>query len=237
MVFMKKRNPFAIISMIIILCILIAMIVQLLPLIDDILSARGDEASIVEYVNSLGWRGVPALIGLAALQVIIIILPAPVIGVLAGLSYGVYWGPLIFLGGLAIGNMLVVFYMRQLGSLFKRKPKHNADQKRKKLLSKEQLDKIKRPEIVALFLPMIPFLSGMGPYLFAETNVSLPKYTIAVVAGNIPSAVLYVFLGDRISRGSHTTAIVTAVIVVAALAILLPFRKKIIAKIIDEGNS
>ncbi|MCL2402509.1 MAG: hypothetical protein FWC90_07710, partial [Oscillospiraceae bacterium] len=98
---MKKQKILKIIVAVVFLLLLIAMIVQLLPLVREVIENVSDESNIVEYVDSFGWRGVPALIGLSVLQVIIPFIPAPAVGVLAGLSYGVYWGPLIFLGGIA----------------------------------------------------------------------------------------------------------------------------------------
>jgi len=232
---MKKGNTKAIILIAVFLCLLLAMVVQLLPLLTDIITDHGDEASLVEAVQALGWRGVPALLGLSVLQVIIPFIPAPVVGVLAGLTYGIYWGPIIFLAGVALGNLFVVVSLRQLGSL--RKPKTGNQKKKNKLLSTERLKTIKRPELVAFFFYMIPWLSSTGPYLFAGTKVSLGKYVIAVVLGSIPATLMYVFMGDRISGGNYTTAIVMGVIVLVALVIILPFRKKIMNKILQEGDA
>ena len=223
-----------IILMVILFCILIAMIVQLFPLIRDIVTNRADESSIVAYIGSFGWRGVPALIGLSALQVIILIIPAPVVGVLAGLSYGIYGGPFIFLAGVALGNLFVMVFVRNLRRLFPQKRKTRS--KPNKFLSKEKLQTIKRPEIVAFFLVLIPWVSSLGPYLFAETKVPLGKYLIAVILGSIPNTFIYVFLGDRISGGNYTTAIITGGIVVVILLVVLLFRKKIMNKIMDEGG-
>ncbi|MCL2408600.1 MAG: VTT domain-containing protein [Oscillospiraceae bacterium] len=231
---MKKRNILSILIIAAFLCLLLLMVVQLLPLIRDIVTNVGDESNIVAYVDSVGWRGVPALIGLSTLQVIIPIIPAPVVGVVSGLSYGIYWGSLIFLSGIALGNIFVVVSVRQLHSLIPAKRKQ--DPKRKKLLSKEKLDKVKRPEIAAFFLVLLPWVSSVGPYLFAQTNVSLGKYIIAVIAGSIPSTIIYVFLGDHISRGNYTTAIITAAVAVVVILFILLFRKKIIDKIMGESE-
>ncbi|MCL2842069.1 MAG: VTT domain-containing protein [Oscillospiraceae bacterium] len=231
---MKKHNIFTLIVMVIFLCLLLVMIVQLFPLIRDIVTDANDESSIVAQVDSFGWRGVPALIGLSALQVIIPIIPAPAVGILAGLSYGIYGGPLIFLAGVTLGNLFVVVSMRSLHNVIPRKKKANP--KPSKLLSKEKLKQIKRPEVVAFLLVLIPWVSSVGPYLFAETRVSLWKYLVAVILGSIPSTITYVFLGDRISGGNYTAAIITAAIVVVVLGVVLLFRKKILAKIMDESG-
>lgn len=235
---MKTYNKLTLILMAIFSCLLIVMIVQLFPMLEDIVTGHGDESSIVSYIQSFGWRGVPALIGLSALQVIIPFIPVPVVGVLTGLSYGVYWGPIILLTGIAIGNLFVVVSIRQLSGLWSSKAKHSpkGGSEHKKLLSTERLDTLKRPEIFVFLLYLIPFLSGVGPYLFAKTHIPLGKYVIAVIAANIPSAIMYAFLGDHISRGNYTIAIVLAVILVIAVLIMLPFRKKIMDKIMSTSS-
>ena len=231
---MKRQNMVTLGLIAVLFCVLIAMIVQLYPLIEDIVIHHADESSIVAYIGSFGWRGVPALIALSALQVIIPIIPAPVVGVLVGLSYGIYGGPFIYLGGIALGNLFVIVSVRRLHSLFP--PKKKPDAKPNKFLSKEKLQTIKRPEIAAFFLVLIPFASSVGPYLFAETKVSLSKYLIAVILGSIPATIIYVFLGDRISGGNYTTAIITGAIAVLVVLIVLLFRKKIMDKIMDESG-
>jgi len=231
---MKKSKTFTLILMALFVFVLIVMIVQLFPLIIDLFNRDEEISDIVTYVDSLGWRAAPALVGLSTLQVIIPLIPAAATGVVSGLCYGIFWGPLIFLGGIALGNIFVVVSVRQVGSLLTHKEQKESEHK--SFLSKEKLDRISRPEIVAFFLFLIPFISGVGPYLFAETKVSLIKYVIAVVAGSIPQALIYVFLGERISSGDHVTAIITGAIIVVALVFILIFRKKILEKIMDEST-
>ena len=235
---MKNRNVFNIILLALLICIMLAMVIQLFPLLEDVLENSHDEASIVTTVDALGWRGPLSLVGLAALQVVFPLVPAAAIGVLTGLTYGVFWGLLIFLGGIALGNLVVVFTMRRVEGILagsvKHRVKHTA--KHSGLLSKETLANIKRPENVAFFLFLIPFISGAGPYLFAETKVKLWKYIIAAVLGCIPTAVLYVIIGQHISQGSYTTAIIIGGIFVVAVALILIFRKKIVGMILDGAN-
>ncbi|MDR2590588.1 MAG: VTT domain-containing protein [Oscillospiraceae bacterium] len=228
---MNKNKIFGIIIMVLFLGVLIAMIVQLLPLLTDILSNRNDETSIVSTVDALGWRGPLSLVGLAAIQVIIFLIPAPAIGVLTGLTYGVLWGLLIFLGGVALGNLFVVFFMRKFASLFRSNKKKKIKKNNESSL-KDKVNRIKRPEIIAFFLFMIPFVSSAGPYLFAETNVKLWKYIVAVVLGTLPTAVLYVFLGNTVSQGNYTSSIVIAAIFVVAIIFILIFRKKLLNTIL-----
>ncbi|MDR2600366.1 MAG: VTT domain-containing protein [Oscillospiraceae bacterium] len=224
---MKNNKIFGIIIMVLFLGILIAMIVQLLPLLTDILNNRNDETSIVSTVNALGWRGPLSLVGLSAIQVIVFIIPAPAIGILTGLTYGVLWGLIIFLGGVALGNLFVVFFMRKFASLFRSNKKKKTKKNNEPSL-KDKINMIKRPEIIAFFLFMIPFVSSAGPYLFAETNVKLWKYIVAVVLGTLPTAVLYVFLGNTVSQGNYTSSIIIAAIFIVAIIFILVFRKKLL---------
>jgi len=231
---MTKKDKINILILAVLILLLIAMVVQLFPLLEDVLENRADESSLALTVDALGWRGPVSLIGLAALQVIFPVIPAVAIGILTGLSYGVYWGSLIFLGGIALGNAVVVFAIRRIDTLFAGKVKHKG--KHHRMLSKENLERIQKPEIVAFFLFIIPFISGAGPYLFAETKVKLWKYLIAVVAGSLPTTIVYVFLGERISQGSYTTAIITGSVLVVAMVLILIFRKKILGVILADSD-
>jgi len=235
---MDKHNALKLVFMAVSLCLVVVMAVLLFPLVREVVTNTHDESNIVDFVEAYGVRGAPILVGLSALQVIVPFIPAPAVGVLTGLCYGIFWGPVIFLAGCVLGNLFVFVFVRQLGGMFtlhlphrKHEDKHK---NKKKFLSKEKIEKLKRPEIVAFFLFLIPGPSGMIPYLFAETKVSLPKYLAAVVAGSLPSALVYVFLGERISSGNYTTAVIGAAVVVVALLVLLLFRKKIMGKVMSE---
>jgi len=231
---MKTKSILTKIALLIFPLILIGMIVQMLPIISDLITHGGSEERVVEQISSFGWRGVPALIALSALQVIIPFIPAPAVGILTGLSYGMFRGAILFLVGFALGNMFVMFFMRKMHSLITKLRKPDAEKEDSAL--RERINKIKRPEIVAFFFTLIPFISSFGPYLFAETKVSQKKYIIASTLGNIPSATLYMFLGSHISHENYTTAIVVGAIAAVAITCALIFRKKLVEKIFETSN-
>lgn len=211
--------------------LLIVMIVQIFPLIEEIITNRSDESSVISYLDTLGWRMIPALVGLGALQVIVPIIPAPAIGILTGMSYGVLGGSGLYLLGVVLGNAFVFISIRQLSWLFTRHKKRDKEKKSKTL---EKFEKIKRPEIVAFFLFLIPFLSGAGPYLFAQTHIRLKNYILAVTVGSIPLVLMYNYLGDHISSGNNLEVIIMGSILgVVAVGIAI-FRKKIMQKLMGE---
>ena len=233
---MKRHNVLTLVFMAVSLGLLIVMAVQLLPLIREVVANTADESSVVAYIEAYGARGVPVLISLSALQVILLVIPAPAVGVLTGLCYGALWGPLIFLAGCAIGNLFVFVSVRQLSGIITPHVRHRP--KHKKLLSKEQLEKIKRPELAVFLFFLIPGLPKSAlPYLFATTKISLLKYMAASVAGSAPAAVMYALLGDHISKGNYTTAIVIAAVVLVVILTILLFKNKIMNKIMQEGSA
>ena len=221
--------------LVIFLCLIVIMFVQLYPLINEVIANTADESKTVEYIQNHGAQGVPILITLAALQNIIIIIPSVAVGVLTGLSYGTFWGPLIYLTGFALGNIIVFISIRQLRGLitphFKHKSKH------KELFSKTQLEKMKRPWIVVFFCFLIPGMPSTAlTYLFASTKIPIHKYIFAATAGTAPSAFLYVFFGDHLSEGNYTEAIIFAGVFVIVLLFFLIFKKRILNIIIRRST-
>jgi len=226
----KKHLVFQIIIAVAIAGLIVLMVVDLLPLVENVIKDAGDESSMVSYIDSYGAKGIPILMGMQALQIIVAVIPSAAIQVLTGLCYGAYWGTLINIVGSVLGNTIVFVAVRQMKDLLA--PLFKVNHNHKKLISKEKLEKIKRPELVAFFFFLIPGIpNGIVPYVFSETDISLRKYLIAVVAGSIPSTFICTFLGERVSTGNYTTAIIMAAMVVAIMLIVLLFRKKITAMI------
>jgi len=232
---MNKRNVLTIIIAAAVLVLIVIMIIQLFPLIREVFKDSSDESKMVKYIDSYGMKGVPVLIGLQALQVIVAVIPSAAIQVLTGICYGAYWGTLVNVAGSILGNILVFTAMRQLSTLlspfFKHKNKH------KKFLSKERLSKMKRPELIAFFFFLIPGIpNGIVPYVFAETDISLPRYLIAVIGGVVPSTFICTFMGDRVSKGSYTSAIIIFAVILVVFIIVMIFKNKIMKKITDSNT-
>lgn len=206
----------------------IIMSVQAIPLVRDMMSSGYDEMGLIQQLNSVGLRALPPLVGIGALQVIIPIIPAPALGVLTGMTYGVIKGSLIFMLGVIIGNAFVFRTIRQAGDFIKPKEKKGKNK------TTSRFDKIQNIQLVVFFLFLIPFLSGVGPYLFSKTKITFRQYITAVTAGSIPMVVIYNYLGDHISSGNNEEVYLVGGLVVVITLIVLIFRKKIMEKIMGE---
>ncbi|MCL1952659.1 MAG: VTT domain-containing protein [Oscillospiraceae bacterium] len=227
---MKKRLILQIAAAAAMLGLIALLVVHLYPLAKELIADTGDETRVVHYIESYGVRGVPILLGLEALQIIVAFIPEAAVNVLSGLCYGVWWGALISIAGIVLGNVLVFVALRQLKHLFE--PFFRKKAGRRGDISPEMISRLKRPELIAFFFFLIPCIpNGIVPYVFAQTKISLPRYLLAVAAGLVPSTFLCTFLGERLSNGHYTTAIIVAAVFLAVTVIALLFRKKLMAKI------
>lgn len=235
---MKKQTVFTSIAVIVMLILLAAMTYLLFPVLRDVLQNVNDEAVMVEFIYSHGFRGVPILLGMLILQVVVPFIPSPAIQLLTGLCYGVWWGILINVIGIAMGNTLVFFAVRQSRSLFalffkKKRAPHGP-------FSIEHLSRLKNPERIVFFCFLIPgFPNGIAPYIFAQTKIPFYKYIAAAISGSIPSTFMATFLGDRISQGNHLTSIVISIMIVLILILVIIFKKRLMAFVfsIEEEKS
>ena len=227
---MKKQRILTIIIMSAMLGLIAIMIISLFPLFKEVIANTSDETVMVKYIRSYGLKGIPILIGMQALQVIVAFIPSAAIQLLTGLCYGVWLGTLINLIGSILGNLLVFSSLRQLKSVLA--PFFDRQNTHKRFLNPQKLSRAKHPVRIAFFFFLIPGIpNGIVPYVFAQTNISLAKYLIAVTAGSIPSTFLCTFLGDRLSHGKYSTAVVVAVAVVLIITVALLFKNKIMMKI------
>ena len=241
---MKRHNIFfTFIVMAASLCLLLVMIIQLYPLIQEVINNVSDESKTVAYVQEYGARGIPILISLAALQYIIVIIPTPAVGVLIGLCYGAFWGPVIFLIGCALGNLFVFISVRQLHGMITPhlshliKHKTKKESKQDKLLSIEQLNKLQRPWLIVLFCFLIPGMPTTPiTYLFARSKIPVYKFILATVTGSAPVAIVYAVLGNHLSEGNYTNAIIMTCIIIAIITGILIFRKRILNSILHQNQ-
>jgi len=227
---MKRRNVLlSIIAAAVAACLIAILVIELFPLVKEVVANAGDESSMVSYIDSYGARGVPILMGLQVLQVIIAVIPAAAIQILTGLCYGAWLGTLINLVGCVLGNILVFAAMRHmknlLAPLLKRVKREN---KEKRFLSSNRFSKLKRPEMIVFFCFLIPGIpNGIVPYVFSETNIPLGRYIAAVAAGCIPSTLICNYLGHSVSKGNYTVAAIVAGAVIVIVLVVLLLKKKI----------
>ena len=232
----KKRD--IIISLIFVAAmaaLIVILVIDLLPLLKDVAAHADDESVMVGDIRSYGSRGVFVLAALHTLQVLTAVFPSQAIQILAGLCYGVWYGLLICLAGIIAGNVAAFTLSRQLGVtlaplMARFRSKRPGRQAEKKLVSSSFINRIKHPALLAFILYFIPGLpNGFLPYVFARTKISLWRYLLSIIAASVPSVLLCTVVGERFASGDSATALILIGALVIALALVLIFRKRIMA--------
>lgn len=228
-----KKRALSFFLLILFSLLMLGLFFDLYPLFKQVIKDSGNEQQLVSYIHAYGSKGVLSLVGLQALQVIMMFFPAAAIQVLAGLCYGVLWGALISLAGYILGNVLVFIGVRQFKQTF---PLFFDDpiKKSKKIsfFDLKSIKTMKQPQVLVFFLYLIPGIpNGILPYLFAETKIKLRTYLVSMSLASIPSTLLMTWLGESVVKQNPHLIVLISLLVVLLLGISLCFRKQIKLKI------
>lgn len=236
-----NRNSLLSIALIILLvCLIVVMCVDLLPLLEIVAANINDETNVTSDIYNYGPRGVFIIMTLQALQVITTFFPSAAIQILAGLAYGIFSGMLIWLVGYILGNSIVFLFVRQIDKAFTftiTKSKKRDKKPRWDLSFLKDSDNATLMAFVLFLIPGIP--NGILPYIFAKTKITLPRYLLSISLAGIPSILLCSFIGERLYHGDTFTAgLITCLLMLTALYVFIR-RNRIIAflkKITDKGS-
>jgi len=154
--------------------------------------ALGDERSFLSILDRMGpWA--PLVIVLAEmLQVLLAPIPGQVVGLVAGYLYGVVWGTLLCLVGLAFGSLMAIWLARKLGRPLV-----------EKIAGGDLIARIdghmERWGTWALFVIfLVPFLPDDSVCLVAGlTRVRLGELLLLVSIGRLPGLVVSTLIGAQ----------------------------------------
>ena len=152
-----------------------------------------------------------------------IIIPAPPVWIIAGMTYGVFGGMLICIGGVVIGNAIAFYIGRRFGNklinvLINKKI-------RNKLKFLETSDHSAIIEFLLYVIPGVP--NNIIPYVYAQTSVSLKKFISIIAIASIPAILSCTFVGHNILSTNIEFVIVVIIIFIILIAIILINNKKI----------
>ena len=95
------------------IAIIMSLFIDFYPLLKQVMTDSGNEQKLVSAIRSYGNKGVFSIIGLQALQAILVFVPSAMVQILAGLTYGVLWGSIMSLVGFALGNTVIFLGVKQ----------------------------------------------------------------------------------------------------------------------------
>ncbi|MBF2088738.1 MAG: TVP38/TMEM64 family protein [Synechococcales cyanobacterium K32_A2020_035] len=209
----KQRGPNrqnAIAFGILLLCLLVCGWVWVQPGF-DVFSAQGLEQAI----QSWGWLGVLAYIGILILSVVLSPIPSAPLAVAAGMVWGPIWSGIYSVIGGFLGGLLAYFIGYTLGRSAVRA-----------LTGKLIYFSKDRGEVylgwVIFITRLLPILSfDLISYGAGITGLSLPIYATATLLGMIPSTFLLTFLGSTFTIGLPLGFILSLLLLI--LLIGLPY--------------
>lgn len=199
------------------LLIIIPIISQILPVFLDLFK-KGGKTAVEKYLRSFGVKGIFIIVILQIFQVLSLVIPAPTIWVIAGVTYGIFGGMVICIAGVVIGNTIAFFIGRKYGNklisiIF--------DERKLKKLS--FLENSKHPSIIQFLLYVIPGLpNNIIPYVYARTNISAKRFIAVIAVASIPSILSCTFVGHNILFGN----MIIVIFIIIGLAILFVIMLK-----------
>ena len=218
----KREKLAALIKLLIVLAVLISIPLYIYvghpELVHEYMNVEAIRRLLTEY------RGHSALIflGLNVIQVICS-LPGQVFQLAGGYAFGFWLALLLTLIGVTVGSTIVYFLSRKLG--------HDAirtlfgGSKVTKLLD----DLNSRKGIVILFVGyLIPGMpKDLLNYVSGLSDIKYRPFILLSMTGRLPGMLTSLFIGNELTDGNYTRAIIVAVCVVVAAGICLLRRAQI----------
>lgn len=188
---------------------------------------KGITQEDIRYIaQRFGVRGVISIGLLSMLQVVLMFLPAEPVQVIAGVSYGLWYGLLLCTAGVFVGNTVIYIGYKVFG---KRMSEYYSKKIDIDWGNAKTVRGISLIVLILYILPAVPY--GMICFFAASMGLKYPRYIILTVLGAVPSVLIGVALGHLAIEASLIWAAVVFVILVAIIIVIMIKRDKLVAKL------
>ena len=178
-----------------------------------------------DWVNSHGFSGRIAYMGMVILQVIVAVIPGEPFEIAAGYAFGAVEGTLLCLTASAMGSICVFLLVRRFGprlvEVFFSKDK---------LRSVRFLQATPRRDLIFLIIFMLPGTpKDLLCYFAGLTNIRFPVWLMICSLGRIPSIVTSTMGGDALGSKNYWGAILifAVTLIVSAGGMLIYDRLRV----------
>ena len=156
----------------------------------------------------------------------LILFPASILSLAAGLAFGVLWGTVYTIIGATLGAIVSFLVAKKFGKNITQKKTSNV--KVQKIQSQMEVNGF----FYVLLLRLIPLFNfDLISYLAGLSKVKLSHFVLATVIGIIPGTFAYNFLGSSFV-GDNKSVIIFAVVVFILISVLpLILSKKVRSKL------
>lgn len=169
-------------------------------------------------IDSWGFWGYFAAVGIQVLQVVVAVLPGEPIEIILGFMYGPFWGTIICLIGIVIGSLIIYVLAKVVG-----KPFLSLFMDIDKIDQYRFLNTKTKKDSLVFFLFLIPGTPKDALTYFVPFIKMNPfRFILISLLARIPSILTSTLSGSSISKGRFTEAILIfiATFVVAVIGYL-----------------
>lgn len=193
----------------------------------DLVKFISDRERFKGWIDSLGYWGWLAIVGLAVLQVLIAVLPAGPFQIAAGYVYGPLLGTFLYVLGATFAALIVLLLVRVFGTRLV-----------KLFVSQEKIDsysfihdsdKVARVLFVIFLIPGTP--KDVLTYIAGLTDVKIGPWIVINIVGRFPAAVLTILCGHALGQKNYFHAglyigIAALICIVGALCYGIYLKKR-----------
>ena len=149
------------------------------------------------WIQGLGWKGVCALLGLQALQVVVAVIPGEPVELLAGAAYGALGGLALCLAGSGAASGLIFALVRRFGAPLAQRLISPRSSGRFAFLQNTQ--KTSLAVFILFLIPGTP--KDTLTYLVPLSGMSLSRFLFISSLARVPSVLSSTLMGNAAIRG------------------------------------
>lgn len=178
------------------------------------------------WVNSHGFGGRLAYMGMVILQVVVALIPGEPFEIAAGYAFGAVEGTLLCLAASALGSVCVFLLVRRFG--------HRLAEvffSKEKLRSIRFLQTTRRRDLLFLIIFMLPGTpKDLLCYFAGLTTIRFPVWLLICSLGRLPSIVTSTIGGDALGTKNYWGAVLVFLVTLAISAAGLLFYDRLCAR-------
>ncbi len=188
---------------------IISAITCVLSIVGYLLLKHFNETNVLrEWCADHPILGAACMIVICMIQVVIALIPGEVVEVAAGYVFGIWWGTLFCLVGMALGSIIAILLARRFG-----KGLVEALYSREKMESMPILNDPKKRNAMTAVLFLIPGTpKDLLTYLIGLTEMSIPLYLLITLICRSPSVIMSAISGSALGDDRLKRALILFVI-------------------------
>ncbi len=187
------------------------------------------EDNLKDCFRSMGkGKSIGIFILMQIIQVVIFFIPGHPIEIIGGYLFGVSWGTILSVIGIAAGSAILFAISKALN----RNIKTRYTLKNKKSIKLKQMLNSTKVNVVVFFLYLIPGVPKDNLiYVCALTQISIESFLLYSMVGRTPGIIMASAIGAEIGNKNLTTLIIITAIMTVIFVLCAINRQKLFNKI------